>query len=88
MNIRKALFALLLSILACNFSHAADKPKLTIDEFFNAVDFTAVKLSPDGKSVVIGVERADWNENIFRKDLWLYRDSGTLNPTDPGRARY
>ncbi len=78
MNIRNALFALLLPALTCNFSAAADKPKLTIDEFFNSVDFTAVKLSPDGKSVVIGVERADWNENIFRKDLWLYRDSGTL----------
>jgi dipeptidyl aminopeptidase/acylaminoacyl peptidase len=49
------------------------KPKLTIDEFFNSVSFTAVKVSVDGNSVVIGTERADWEQQIFRKELWLYR---------------
>ena len=39
------------------------------------MDFPAVKLSPDGQAVVICTERADWDQNIFRKDLWLYRDS-------------
>ncbi|HEY1271901.1 MAG TPA: hypothetical protein VGF08_07945, partial [Terriglobales bacterium] len=53
---------------------ASDKPKLTLDDFFNAVDFTAVELSPDGSSVVIANERADWEQSIFRKDLWLFRD--------------
>jgi len=36
------------------------KPKLTLDEFFNSVSFTAVKVSPDGNSVVIATEKADW----------------------------
>ena len=49
------------------------KPKLTLDEFFNSVSFPAVKVSPDGNSVVIGTERADWEQQIFRKELWLYR---------------
>ena len=49
------------------------KPKLTLDEFFNSVNFTAVKVSPDGNSVVIGTEKADWEQQIFRKELWLYR---------------
>jgi Tol biopolymer transport system component len=49
------------------------KPRLTLDEFFNSVSFDAVKVSPDGNSVVIGTERADWEQQIFRKDLWLYR---------------
>src|SRR5208282_3910438 len=31
------------------------------------------KVSPDGNSVVIGTERADWDQQIFRKELWLYR---------------
>jgi dipeptidyl aminopeptidase/acylaminoacyl peptidase len=35
-----------------------------------------VALSPDGNSVVIGTERADWDQQIFRNDLWLYRDDG------------
>jgi len=55
------------------------KPKLTIDEFFNSVSFNAVKVSPDGNSVIVGTERADWDQQIFRKDLWLYRTaSGNL----------
>ena len=49
------------------------KPKLTLDEFFNSVSFPSVKLSPDGNSVVIEAERADWNQQTFRKELWLYR---------------
>ncbi len=50
------------------------KPKLTFDEFFNSVSFPAPEISPDGNSVVIATERADWDQKIFRKDLWLYRD--------------
>ena len=55
------------------------KPKLTLDEFFNSVSFPAVKVSPDGNSVVVATERADWEQHIFRKELWLYRTaSGSL----------
>jgi dipeptidyl aminopeptidase/acylaminoacyl peptidase len=55
------------------------KPKLTLDEFFNSVSFPSVKVSPDGNSVVIETERADWEQQIFRKELWLYRvASGSL----------
>ncbi len=49
------------------------KSKLTLDEFFNSVSFDAVKLSPDGNNVVIAAERPDWEQQIFRKELWLYR---------------
>jgi acylaminoacyl-peptidase len=52
----------------------AQKPKLTLDEFFNSVTFPSVELSPEGNSVAIVAERADWDQQIFRKDLWLYRD--------------
>ena len=38
-----------------------------------------MKVSPDGNSVVIETDRADWNQQIFRKELWLYRVAiGTL----------
>jgi dipeptidyl aminopeptidase/acylaminoacyl peptidase len=58
---------------------AQEKPRLTLDEFFNAVSYPALELSSDGHSVVIETERADWNQQIFRKDLWLYREtSGSL----------
>jgi dipeptidyl aminopeptidase/acylaminoacyl peptidase len=58
---------------------ASDKPPITIDEFFDSVSFGTVRISPDGNSVVIQADRADWDENRFRSDLWLYR-AGELAP--------
>jgi dipeptidyl aminopeptidase/acylaminoacyl peptidase len=65
-----------LAVLAVGVAHAADKPKLTLDEFFNSVTFDSVKLSPDGRSIVIVTDRADWEQSFYRTDLWLYRDDG------------
>ena len=65
-----------LVVLPLTRAHASDKPKLTLDEFFNSVSFDAVKLSPDGRSIIIATDRADWDQSIYRKDLWLYRDDG------------
>jgi acylaminoacyl-peptidase len=79
---RAAGFCLAFAILLAS-AQAAEKPKLTIDEFFNSVEFSGIQLSPDGHSVVIATERADWNQHIYRDDLWLYRDgpgSGGLVP--------
>jgi dipeptidyl aminopeptidase/acylaminoacyl peptidase len=73
---RQKLLIAFLCFLSGSLLGQANKPKLTLDEFFNSVDFTAVKMSPDGNSVLIGTERADWNEQIFRKELWLYRIAG------------
>lgn len=54
--------------------NAAEKAPLTLDDFFNSVEISAVRLSPDGQAVVIATTRADWDHNRFRYDLWLYRD--------------
>jgi dipeptidyl aminopeptidase/acylaminoacyl peptidase len=75
MTIRKFVVLPLLAVLILASARAADKPKLTLDEFFNYVGFTDVKLAPDGQSVVIATGRADWDQNIFRDDLWVYRDN-------------
>lgn len=75
---RKLLLVLVCCLTVVPFCFA-DKPKLTLDEFFNAVGFTKVAMSTDGRSVVIATERADWDEKVFRKDLWLYRDDGHGN---------
>jgi dipeptidyl aminopeptidase/acylaminoacyl peptidase len=68
-------------VLSCALSSLAQteskpKPKLTLDEFFNSVSFPTLELSPDGNSVVIATERADWDQQIFRTDLWLWHDDG------------
>jgi dipeptidyl aminopeptidase/acylaminoacyl peptidase len=69
------LALLVLCVLSCVLSTLAQKPKLTLDEFFNTVSFRTVEVSPDGNSVVIATERADWDQQIFRGDLWLYDDN-------------
>jgi dipeptidyl aminopeptidase/acylaminoacyl peptidase len=76
MTNRKFLLIALTALLAFNLAYAADKPKLTLDEFFNWVEFDAVKLSSDGRSIVLVTDRADWEQSINRTDLWLYRDDG------------
>ena len=77
MKIQKLLLLICAFSFFSVFASANDKSKLTLDEFFNSVSFPAVSISPDGNSVVIVTERADWDQKIFRKDLWLYREGGT-----------
>jgi dipeptidyl aminopeptidase/acylaminoacyl peptidase len=76
MKLSKHLLRFTVVFAFASLVFAEDKPKLTLDEFFNAVSYSSVALSPDGTSVVIGTERADWDQQIFRNDLWLYRDDG------------
>jgi dipeptidyl aminopeptidase/acylaminoacyl peptidase len=72
---RSILRVSLVSVIAASILTQAQttKPKLTLHEFFDSVSFDAVKISPDGSSVVIGIEKADWDQQINRKELWLYR---------------
>jgi dipeptidyl aminopeptidase/acylaminoacyl peptidase len=66
-------FAFLLVLISA-LPTVAQKPKLTLDDFFNSVSFRGLEISPDGNSVAIETTRADWDQQIFRTDLWLYRD--------------
>jgi dipeptidyl aminopeptidase/acylaminoacyl peptidase len=73
MKIRRLLFPLCAMPLLISLAAANGKPKLTLDTFFNSVSYPAIAISPDGNSVAIVTERADWDQQIFRHDLWLYR---------------
>jgi dipeptidyl aminopeptidase/acylaminoacyl peptidase len=68
----------------------APNPLLTLDEFFDSVSYRNVEVSPDGLAVVVEVVRADWQENRFRHDLWLYRhaSSGKGSLTQLTRSGY
>jgi len=66
-----------LGLLATVFAQQNSKPRISLGEFFNYVSFNAVELSPDGNAVVINTDRADWDQSIFRHDLWLYRIAGS-----------
>ena len=48
------------------------KPPITLDEFFSFVEIQGLDLAPDGNRAVIGTERADWKQNRFRDDLWIW----------------
>ncbi len=63
----------LLFLLLLPTAHA-QKPPLTLDEFFDAVDIRSVQISPDGHAVAVATGRPDWTAKRFRNDLWLYRD--------------
>ena len=67
---------LIVLLLSAGIAAATDKPKITLDEFLNYVDFPTVQISPDGNSVIIAADRADWDREIFQTDLWLYRNDG------------
>ena len=54
-------------------ANSADKPPITLDEFFSFVEIHGMDLAPDGNTAVIGTERADWKQNRFRDDLWMWR---------------
>src|SRR5689334_21239824 len=54
-------------------TQASAKPLITLDEFFNSVSYTDIKLSPDGNALLIGTERPDWKRERYRKDIWLWR---------------
>ena len=74
MRIGKLVVAATLLLTSALPLIAQSKPKLTLDDFFNSVSFSNIELSSDGNSVVFATERADWDQQIFRTDLWLYRD--------------
>ncbi len=76
-----ALVLLLTSAPTLLAESASSKPRITLDEFFNAVEFSKVALSPDGHMVAIATERANWEADRVRQDLWLWRDNdGILIP--------
>ncbi len=90
MPIRKILPLCLLTFIGAVVfaaqSQATPKPKLTLDDFFNSVSFPALEISPDGHAIIIETIRADWDQQIFRHDLWLYREDrgGLLQLTQSG----
>ena len=84
MKISKHILWLTVLLAFPSLAFAQSKPKLTLDEFFNSVSYNTVAISPDGNSVVIATERADWDQKIFRDDLWLYRADTLIQLTQSG----
>jgi dipeptidyl aminopeptidase/acylaminoacyl peptidase len=76
MPIRRTAFAVVLVLTCALPTLAQSKPRLTLDDFFNSVSFRGLEISPGGNSVVVETDRADWDQQIFRTDLWLYQADG------------
>jgi dipeptidyl aminopeptidase/acylaminoacyl peptidase len=77
---RECLAFVLLAFMSSNALFGQTKAKLTIDDFFNSVSFNAAKLSPDGSAVVIATEKPNWDQEVYLKELWLYRAGSASEP--------
>ncbi len=73
----------LLSVVAS----AQTKAPISLDEFMNASDITDVRIAPNGSMAVVAVSTADWQQNRFNENLWLWsrKDSKLLSLTHSGR---
>ncbi len=47
--------------------------RLQIDDLLHYHFLSGIKLSPDGKKAAFVVKKADWDENDYVSNLWLYR---------------
>jgi dipeptidyl aminopeptidase/acylaminoacyl peptidase len=72
--------AILLAACTLSSACAQTRPTITLDEFLNAADITAARISPDGTSAVVEITTPDWQNNRFSKDLWLYTPAAGLKP--------
>ncbi len=78
MKTSRASLLFLLSFLPLA-SRALEKPPITLDEFMNATEIRDARISPDGSAAVIATIAPDWQQNRFKKELWLWtRHSGTV----------
>lgn len=75
MNLRAAIL-----LAVSTAASAQTKPAITLDEFLNASDITAARISPDGTSAVVEIAAPDWQGERFKKDLWLYTPAAGLTP--------
>jgi len=83
---RARRFIILLAVVASTFTFtfaqapaaAASKPRISFDEFFNGTDITDVNISPDGHAVLIGTSRPDWEQEVNRREIWLWTEGGQL----------
>ena len=61
------------------------KPGITLDAFFDSTGIDNVEMSPDGRAAVVETERADWDHDRYRHELWLWRKgAGTAALTTAG----
>lgn len=65
-------YLLLLLVIAGTPAFAQHVP--SIEEVISLRSVGGATLSPDGKSVLYGVQTTDWNENRYDTELWLSRN--------------
>ncbi|MGA7522335.1 MAG: S9 family peptidase [Acidobacteriaceae bacterium] len=73
----------MLGLPLCFVSAAAgqsNKPPITLGEYMNTTEITAVRLAPGGSAAVIATETPDWKHNGFSDDLWLWTAESGLRP--------
>ncbi|MBW4026763.1 MAG: S9 family peptidase [Acidobacteria bacterium] len=88
-RLSRFLAASLLSMLAAGASlHAQQRPPISLDEFMSATEVTGARLSPSGEAAVISTSTADWKNNRFNDELWLWtaKSNETVRLTHTGSS--
>ena len=85
MQIARASAFLLAVLIVAGRPTAAQKSStaqpISLDEFMNATEILAARISPDGSAVVIAAAAPDWQHNRFKEDLWIWtKKSGIASP--------
>lgn len=76
MNKNIALLILLVGTLIASLNvDADDKRPMTIDDGLDMKRIDEVTISPDGNSVVYSVSTLDWDENEYKNEYFLFRES-------------
>ncbi|MDE3200030.1 MAG: S9 family peptidase [Acidobacteriota bacterium] len=76
----RTLLALSVCLGATLLTAQAPKPTISLDEVFSTTDIINARLSPDGTAAVIETEAPDWQNNVYRNDLWLWTAASGLRP--------
>lgn len=63
---------LLILLKAFIFCSAQNKTKLSLDEFFNYIEYLILSFSPTGQHFVYDVLQPSWETNSYSHMLWLY----------------
>ena len=76
MRIQKSAFVVVM-VVGCALAALAQRSPNSPSTNFSTRSISGrSSFRPTAHSVVIEAERADWDQQIFRSDLWLYHDDG------------
>jgi len=67
----KTVLALLLASVLSPFAVAGHAQTPTIEQSLNLKSAGGPRISPDGRYVAYRVQKTNWEDNAFEKEIWM-----------------